>query len=103
MNLYVLLNCNAEGTNFLGVFDTLEAAIEAAKDYNKSIVSDIITFFSISEEYKSSIPDQIRSIQGWDLAEVYTQTMNNLTNGRLIWEDPTNYLKEYEDSLNDSN
>ena len=48
--IYILLNCNPEGSNFLGAFSTREKAEEAQTSFNDNIVKESKEFWDYIEE-----------------------------------------------------
>jgi hypothetical protein len=63
MKVYILLNCNAEGSNFLGVYSSKRLAKEAQEEYNERVRK-------VNEQYPSLREwDEANEIQEIELDE----------------------------------
>jgi len=78
MKVYTVINSNHEGYNLLGVFDTFEAANEAAEKHNtkgKERLRDIY-----KGDTEEEMEEHFEHFNWWDHAEVVEREMNEMLN-----------------------
>ncbi len=76
MKVYTVINSNNEGYNLLGIFDTPEAATQAAAKYNREGKEDVRDIFKNDTE--EEIERHFEFFDGWDSAKVVEHEMNKM-------------------------
>jgi hypothetical protein len=78
MKVYVLINSNHEGFNFLGVFDSKEKAEEAGSLYRARRDARIKEDWHEPNLAYDELQEQLDFDRDWYCHEIYEYTMNDL-------------------------
>ena len=74
--VYLVINHNAEGYNFLGVYDTERAANEACDKYNTREKMDLRRLFANDSE--KEMKSHLDFYDWWESAKVVEYEMNSM-------------------------
>ncbi len=88
--VYILLNCNPEGTNFRGVYDDLGKALEAAEKSNATGRELIKTLWD-GEEDKEELERSLEFHDWWEIANVVLKCRVNTNEQEAVWEHPNRH------------
>lgn len=88
--VYILLNCNSEGTNFRGVYDDLDKAIQASEKSN-AVGRELIKTLWDGEQDKEELERSLEFYDWWEITNVILKCKVNTNEQEVAWEHPNRH------------